>query len=146
MKKAIIIFALYMPCLCLGQSIYVTQEGDDSVGMRIASLLKEAVLGSHKFTLSDVPDGAINIQITSMDVWVDGMNFQPPKGSASYYSVLVFLDLPKQPCAGAFEEAILYHTLGRVGSDNAASAAQHILSTVDEQWTAILKGNEQKQP
>lgn len=138
-------FALFVSHLCVAQSIYVMHEGDDLVGTNIASFLKAAVLGSHKFTLSDVREGAINIHIKSMDTWVDGLNFQSPKGSASYYSVLVFLYAPKQPCDGAFNHQILYHTLARVGRDNAATAAQEILSALDEQWTKALKGYEQKQ-
>jgi hypothetical protein len=119
--------------------IHVEHQGDDSVGTRFAFAFKEAVQKSASFVLVDERQNALNVDIATEDAWIDGVQLQPPKGTASYLSVAIWINAPAADCPNAPHEVFVEHKLSVAGSGRVEDAAQGLLAHIDKIMTALKK-------
>jgi hypothetical protein len=119
--------------------IHVEHQGDDSVGTRFAFKFKEAVQKSASFVLVDERRNALNVDIATEDAWVEGVKFQSPKGSASYLSVVIFMNAPAVDCPNAPQEVFIEHKLNMAGSGRIDDAAEGLLAHIDKIISALKR-------
>jgi hypothetical protein len=119
--------------------IHVEHQGDDSVGTRFAFAFKEAVQKSASFVLVDERKNALNVDIATEDAWVEGVKLQPSKGSASYLSVVIFINAPATDCPNAPQEVFVEHRLNMAGSVRIDDAAAGLLAHIDKIMSALRK-------
>ncbi|MGB8916408.1 MAG: hypothetical protein WCC89_06085, partial [Candidatus Sulfotelmatobacter sp.] len=121
-------------------AICVDQHGDDSVGIQVAFALKDAIAKSARYVLTDEEKNSIIVDLVTADRFFDEQKgWQPARGSASYISVLVYLNAPPADHPGAPANVVLHHHLMLAGSENSREAGERILATVDKAMAIVTK-------
>lgn len=117
--------------------VHVEHQGDDSVGIRFAFAFKETVRKSAGYVLVDERKNALNVDIATEDAWVEGVKLQAPKGSASYLSVVIFMNHPAAD--DCLPELVLEHKISMAGSGRVDEAAESLLARIDKILSALTK-------
>src|SRR6185312_10202388 len=112
--------------------MYVDQQGNDAVGTRLVFSFKEATKKSASYSLVDDPKNSIMVNFVTMDAWVEGVKFQPSRGSASYISMVVYMNVPSTTCHDALPHLVIYHDLRLIGSSRVDEGAEAFLASIDK--------------
>lgn len=145
MKILLIIFAVSSVLIsgASAQSIYLDHHGSDSVGTSFAFELKQAIMSAKGYSLLSSDDDKVphlTADLVTLDSYVDGVQLQPPKGSASYVSYAVTFEFPRNDCTnGTHGQFLMLHGVLLVGGSRSHEAAQSLLAKIDAAVDAMTK-------
>jgi hypothetical protein len=146
MKKLLVVFVVssFLASAAVAQSIYIDHHGSDTVGTSFAFELRQAIMSAKGYALLSSDDDKVphfTADLVTLDRYLDGVQIQSPKGTASYVSYAVTLEFPRNDCTnGTRGQLLVLHGVLLVGSDRSKESAQNLLAKIDQAAAAIRKG------
>lgn len=128
----------------VSQAIYVDHHGDDTVGTAFLFHFKQAIQSAKGYKLLATKDDTalyVDVNLVTVDAYVDGVQLQSARGSASYVSYVVTLQFPVENCSKPTRgELMLQHSMKLVGSQRSGQAADDLLAEIDKIMDILTKG------
>ena len=101
-------------------SVHVEHSGDDTIGRRLASVLKERITASSHYRLAEEESAVVSIRMVTVDAEASG------QGQASAVALEFAYFTPENPTCRATQLAVL-----QLGTKEIADHAERILSSLD---------------